>query len=138
VVTESFILKKGERAYAEFPVFETSQEDLRKLPGDDSLSGGFKLTRGIHYGVGQKKSELMQRSALTETSDGYLVITDKNLIFSGASGFSFEISGLIGLRIFSDSIQFSTINNSAQRTIGFFDPLAVEYCGVVLSRVINQ
>ncbi|NNF00295.1 MAG: hypothetical protein HKN25_14845 [Pyrinomonadaceae bacterium] len=135
---ESVILKPFERAYAEFPVSEIREESFTRLPGDVSASGGFKLGRGVDYRVGQQKSDLLIGSVFSEISDGFLVITNTTLTFSGTDGFSAEIFGLIGLRIFIDSIQFSTIHDPALRTIKFFDPLSVEYCAVVLSRVLNR
>jgi len=138
IIPESILPNPGELALAEFPAFEVREVSQKRLPSDGSSSGGFKLTRGLPYRIGQQKSELLERSFSSETSDGFLVITDSNITFSGSEGFSANISGLIGTRIFADAIQFSTINDSFVRTIGFREPISVEYCAVILSKVLNK
>ncbi len=139
IKTESIILNPGERAFAELPTMlveeHTIDQDL-----DNGLSGkSFRLMRGVKYKIGDKKNDLLDRTDISDTDSGYLILTDKRIVYSGSNeSFSVEINSLFGTRMFADSIQFTTIQNEKLVTIGFQNPLAAEYCGVVLSKLLNR
>ena len=138
IIPESIILTRGEYAFAEFPAYRVEKETQQYFPADGLPSSGVKLTRGVQYRVGQGKSAFLDRPIPGESSEGFLVITDQRLVFSGTESFSADISGLIGTRVFEDSIQFSMISDSGLKTIGFQNPLWVEYVAVLLSRVLDK
>ena len=137
-IPESAILKPGEYAFAEIPAMLIA-EDAINLEFAGGLSGiSFRLARGINYRIGEKKSELLLQSSATPSSEGFLILTNKRMIYSGSETIAVDIGTLFGTRIFADSVQFATITNEKLFTIGFQDPLSTEYCGVVLSRVLNN
>ena len=135
---ESIIVNSMERAFVELPCTLIKESSIKRKY-QDGLSGiSIRLARGIDYKIGETKSELLIRRGLSTYDEGFLVLTDSQMIYSGANeSFSVEIGKLFGTRIFADSIQFSTLEDENVRTIGFKNQLETEYCAVVLSRVLN-
>ncbi len=139
VKAESIILQPGENAFAELPAMlipgHLVSEDLTK----GLVGKSIRLSRGSGYKVGEKKSDLLDRTDISDSDAGFLVLTDKRMVYSGThESFSTDIRGLFGTRIFADSIQFATIRDEKVVTVGFQNPLATEYCGVVLSKLMDQ
>ena len=138
VKPESAILKPDEYAFAELPATLIDEDAINKEYAGGLAGISFRLARGIRYRIGEKKSELLLRSDVSQSCEGYLILTNRRIIFSGAALISVDIGILFGSRIFADSIQFATIKDEQLTTVGFKDSLATEYCGVVLSRVLNK
>ncbi len=138
VKPESAILKPDEYAFAELPAMLVEENAINPEYAGGLAGISFRLARGIRYRIGEKKSELLLRSDISPSGEGYLILTNQRMIFSGATLISIDIGTLFGTRIFADSIQFATIKDEKLTTVGFKDPLATEYCGVVLSRALNK
>ncbi|MEZ5347254.1 MAG: hypothetical protein R2681_17035 [Pyrinomonadaceae bacterium] len=139
VKAESIILGSDEKAFAELPAMLVPSHPLNEDIANGLPGKSFRLARGSRYKIGDKKSDLLDKTDISNSDAGFLVLTNKRMIYSGThESVSADIAGLFGTRIFADSVQFATIREERVITVGFQNPLAAEYCGVVLSKLMNQ
>ena len=136
---ESIVLKYEESALAEIPAVSVDKTVINTELAAGLAGKSFRLTRGIRYRLGEPKSELIRNQWIRSNRKGFLVITDRRVVFSGISNtISVGIDSLFGTRIFADAAQFGMIDDGRLTTIGFTDLIGAEYFGVVLSKVLNR
>jgi hypothetical protein len=133
------VLQKGELCHVAVPatLFEERVVARKYQGGTQGIN--VRLAKGVRYRIGQQKGTLVSQTGMVPVSDGYFVVTNKRLIFSGSrKTVPAPISKLLDLHIFSDGINYSVSNRAKPVIVRLQSADIADLCGLVISRIVNE
>jgi len=133
------ILQKEEVCHASIPAQLIEERVVSRNLSGGSQGVNLRIMKGVSYRVGQQKGQMVSQSGMVPVSDGYFVITNKRLVFTGdRKSVSTTIPKLLDLHIFSDGLNFSVAGKVKPVIVRFATNEESELCGLVISRLINE
>jgi hypothetical protein len=135
---QNLILKKGETCHLSIPAALFEERVIRReyVGGSQGLS--IPIIKGVRYTVGRQRGHIQSHSSIVPVSQGYFIITNKRLVFSGSKSVSSDLSKLLDMQLYSDALQFSVTSRQKPTTVKFSCPEEIELCGLIISRLINE
>lgn len=99
------LLGKSEYAVWAYDNINAYEEKTGKRYEGGSQGVSIKVCKGVYYRVGQSKGQAVDYTYTNPIGSGILVITNKNIIFSGARAIKFPINKIISFNAYSDGIE---------------------------------
>lgn len=133
------ILKKDESAHLSLPATLVEERVISRQYVGSSRGISVPIVKGIRFNVGQQRGQYLSTSGIVPVSEGYFVITNKRLVFSGnRKSVASDFAKLLDFQVYSDVLQFSVTNRQKPTTLKFFRPEEIELCGMIISRILNE
>ncbi len=133
------ILKKDEVAYLSLPATLVEERVVSRQYRGSSHGLSIPIVKGIRFNVGQQRGSYHSSSGIVPVSEGYFVITNKRLVFSGnRKSVSSDFAKLLDFQVYSDALQFSVTSRQKPTTVKFSRGEEIELCGMIISRILNE
>jgi hypothetical protein len=82
---------------------------------------------------------MTSQSGLVPVSEGYFIITNKRLVFSGnRKSVSTNLDKLLAIEVYADGLMLSSTSRQKPTFIKFERPPEAELAAVLISRVLNE
>ena len=133
------VLKKGEVVHWAQPAVLLEQRVIKKKWESGFSSMSFRLAPGVTWRVGGTKGHLVPVSEVVRASTGWLLISNKRLVFRGnQKSFQYALDELMEYGFYQDGMRI-TPNNGDTRTVQFTDSdVDMDVTGLILSYVIDN
>lgn len=133
------ILQKNEIGYLCLPADWLEERVISRNYVGGNRGVNVRIMKGISYRVGQQRGQIQSQMGMVVVSEGYFIITNKRLVFSGnRKSVSTTFEKLLDLQVFSDALNFSTSTRQKPVIIKLSKSEEAELCGVLISRLINE
>jgi hypothetical protein len=134
----NLILQKGEVCHLSIPAQLLEERVINRQYVGGSQGVSIRLMKGVTYRIGQQRGHIQSQSGLIPISDGYFIITNKRLVFSGNKKSVVSLlDKLIDFQLYADALQFSVSNRQKPTTIRLARLEEVEISGLIVSRLLN-
>lgn len=133
------ILQKGEVCYASIPASLIEERVVARnyVGGNQGLN--VRIMKGVSYRIGQQRGQMTSQSGMVQVSDGYFIVTNKRLVFSGTrKSVSTPYSKLLDLHVYADGLNFSSASRQKPVIVRLSRIEEADMCGVLISRIINE
>jgi hypothetical protein len=133
------ILQKSEVCYLSLPAQLYEERVVSRNYTGGSQGVSIRIVKGLTYRVGQQRGQMISQTGMTLISDGFLVVTNKRIVFSGSrKSVSTPLDKLLDLHVFADGINFSTTQRQKPVIVRLSKPEEADLVGVLLSRVLSE
>jgi hypothetical protein len=133
------ILLKGEECYFSIPATLYDERVVARNYTGGSQGLNIRIVKGVSYRVGQQKGQMVSQTGMVPISEGYFVITNKRLVFSGnRKSVVTPFDKLIDLHLYSNGLNYSSSQRQKPTIIMFSLPEIAEIAGLLISRIINE
>jgi len=133
------ILQKGEICHVSLPAVLVEERVVSRNYQGASRGVSLRLVKGVSFRVGQQRGQMVAQSGIVPISDGYFVITNKRLVFSGdRKSVTTPIVNLVDLHVFADGINYSVTTRQKPVIIRLPVPEEAELCALIITRLINE
>ncbi len=133
------ILQKNEVCHVSLPAQLIEERVVSRNYNGGSRGVGLRIVKGVSFRIGQQKGQMVSQSGLVPISDGYFVITNKRVVFTGdRKSVSPPIAKLLDLHVFSDGINFSVDGKQKPVIVRLSVSEEAELCALIISRLINE
>jgi hypothetical protein len=133
------ILKKNELCHLSLPATLLEERVISRHYVGGSRGVGIRIMKGVTYRVGQQQGQMQSQTGMVEISDGYFIVTNQRLVFSGnRKSVSTPFNKLLDLHIFSNGLNFSSSLRQKPVIVRVSRSEEAELCGVLISRLINE
>ncbi len=133
------ILQKNEVGHFCVPasLFEERVVARNYVGGNRGLN--VRIAKGVSFRVGQQKGQMTSQSGMVEVSDGYFIITNKRVVFSGnRKSVSTPLNKLLDVHLFNDGLNFSSSLREKPVIVRLSKNEEAELCGAIISRLLNE
>lgn len=133
------ILQKNELCHLSLPAILLEERVVARNYVGGSRGVNVRIMKGVTYRVGQQKGQMQSQSGMVTVSEGYFVVTNKRLVFSGdRKSVATPFDKLLDLHIFSDGLNFSSSVRQKPVIVRLSSTEEAELCGVLISRLLNE
>lgn len=133
------ILHKNEVCHVSLPALLIEERVVSRNYVGGSQGVNLRIVKGVSYRIGQQKGQMVSQSGLVPISDGYFVITNKRLVFTGdLKSISTPIEKLLDLHVFSDGLNFSVAGKQRPVIVRLSVSEEAELCALIISRLLNE
>ncbi|MEJ7848874.1 MAG: hypothetical protein WKF92_12380 [Pyrinomonadaceae bacterium] len=133
------ILQKNELCHASLAAQLIEERVVSRNYAGGSHGVNLRIVKGVSYRIGQQKGKMVSQSGLIPVSDGYFVVTNKRLVFTGdRKSVSTPIEKLLDLHIFSDGLNFTQMGKVKPIIVRLNSNEESELCALLISRLINE
>lgn len=133
------VMQKNEVGYLCLSADLIEERVVSRTYSGGSQGVSIRVMKGVSYRVGQQRGQLHSQTGLVTVSDGYFIITNKRLVFSGSrKSVSTNFDKLLDLEVYSDAIKISSTSRQKPAFIKFAHGQEAELVAVVISRVLND
>ena len=133
------LLKKGEVAYLSLPAALHEERVISRNMTGGSQGVSIRIMKGVSYRVGSQRGQMTSQSGMVKVADGYLVITNQRIVFSGdRKTVASPLAKLIDFNLYSDALSFSVEGRQKPVIAMLARPEEAEMCGVLISRLLNE
>lgn len=133
------ILQKGELCHLSLPAILVEERVVSRNFQGGSRGVNLRLVKGVSFRVGQQRGQMVSQSGIVPISDGYFVITNKRLVFSGdRKSVTTPLDKLMDLHVFSDGLNYSVTTRQKPVIVKLSVPEEAELCAMVITRLINE
>lgn len=133
------ILQKNEVCHLSLPAQLLEERVVSRNYSGGSRGVNVRLIKGVSFKVGQNRGQMVSQTGLVIISEGYFIITNKRLVFSGdRKSVSTAIEKLLDLNVFSNGLSFSATNRQKPTIIQLSVSEEAELCALIISRLINE
>lgn len=133
------ILRKGEVCHLSLPAILVEERVVSRNYQGGSRGVNLRLVKGVSFRVGQQKGQMVSQSGIVPISEGYFVITNKRLVFSGdRKSVTTPIDKLVDLHVFSDGLNYSVTTRQKPVIIKLAVREEAELCALIITRLINE
>lgn len=133
------IMQKNENCYLSLPATLYEERVLSRDYVGGSQGVNIRIMKGISYRVGQQRGQMVSRSGMVAISDGYFIVTNKRLVFSGSrKSVSTPFGKLLDIHVFNDGLNFSSSTRQKPVIVKLSRSEEAEMCGVLISRLLNE
>lgn len=139
VMPVGLILQKGEECYLCISA-QLMEERVVSRNYQGGHSGvNIRVAKGIRFNVGGHKGKMVSQTGLVLVSDGYFIVTNKRVVFSGErKTVTTPIIKLIDVHITNNGIIYSVDGKAKSIIIQMFEDAQPELSALILSRLINS
>lgn len=133
------ILQRGEVCHLSLPAILVEERVVSRNWQGGSRGVNLRLVKGVSFRVGQQAGQMVSQSGIVPISEGYFVITNKRLVFSGdRKSVTTPIANLVDLHVFADGLNYSVTTRQKPVIIRLPVPEEAELCALVITRLINE
>ncbi|MBA3632019.1 MAG: hypothetical protein H0W58_04280 [Acidobacteria bacterium] len=136
---QNLILQKGENCNLCIPAILLEERVVSRQYSGGSQGISIPIVKGIRYSVGKQRGSMQSISGIVPVSEGYFIITNKRLVFSGnKKSTSTAFNKLIDLQLFNDGLKYSSTSRQKPFIVRFTKVEESEMCGLIISRLLND
>jgi hypothetical protein len=133
------VMLKNEVCYLCLPADLIEERVVSRRYSGGSHGVSVRLMKGVSYRVGQQRGQFISQTGLTIVSDGYFIVTNKRLVFSGSrKSVSTNFDKLLDLELYSDTLKIASNSRQKPAFIKFKHDQEAELVAVIISRIINE
>ena len=132
-------MQKGEVCHVSLPATLVEERVVLRNYQGGSRGVNLRLVKGVSFRLGQQQGKMVSQSGIVPVSEGYFVITNKRLVFSGdRKSITTPIEKLIDLHIFADGLNYSVTTRQKPVIIRLSAPEEAELSALVIPQLINE
>jgi hypothetical protein len=133
------IMQKNEVCYLSLPAQLIEERVVARNYVGGSHGVSVRIMKGISYRVGQQRGQMTSQTGFVPISDGYFIVTNKRLFFSGSrKSVSTNLDKLLDLQVFADGLKIASTSRQKPTYISFYRSEEAELAAVLISRIINE
>ena len=133
------ILKKDEVCYLSLPADLIEERVVARNYSGRSHGVSIRLMKGVSYRVGQQRGQMVSQTGLVNISDGYFIITNMRLVFSGSrKSVATDLNKLLDLEVFADGLKIASTTRQKPTFIKFSRTEEAELAAIIISRILNE
>lgn len=133
------ILQKGEICHLSLPAILVEERVVSRNYQGGSRGVSLRLVKGVSFRVGQQRGQMVSQSGIVPISEGYFVVTNKRLVFSGdRKSVTTPLDKLVDLHVFADGLNYSVTTRQKPVIVRLSVPEEAELCALVITRLINE
>jgi hypothetical protein len=135
----NLILQKSEVCHLSVPVTLLEERVVSRQFTAGSRGVSVRLVKGVSLRFGQMRGQSYSIKDLVPVSNGYFIITNKRLVFSGnTKSISTAFNKLLDLQLWADALQFTSTTRQKPVIVKFDAPEESELSGLIISRLLDE